>query len=82
VPGLTVGWAKTAALCDRAAPLLPLQARPEPPGTMALMDDPERSARQTDAMAAAYAADNAQSAYNAYYERPPGGGRAGGSVRR
>jgi SAM-dependent methyltransferase len=37
---------------------------------MALMDDPERSARQYDAMAAAYAADNAHSAYNAYYERP------------
>jgi SAM-dependent methyltransferase len=33
------------------------------------MDDRERSARQYDAMAGAYA-DNAHSAYNAYYERP------------
>jgi SAM-dependent methyltransferase len=37
---------------------------------MALMEDAERSACQYDAMAAAYAADNARSAYNAYYERP------------
>ncbi len=34
------------------------------------MHDGERSARQYDAMAAAYAADGAESAYNAYYERP------------
>ena len=34
------------------------------------MEDGERSARQYDAMAAEYAADNAESAYNAYYERP------------
>jgi SAM-dependent methyltransferase len=37
---------------------------------MAAMSDGERSARQYGAMAAAYAADNAESAYNAYYERP------------
>jgi SAM-dependent methyltransferase len=37
---------------------------------MAAMNEGERSARQYDAMAAAYAADNAESAYNAYYERP------------
>ncbi len=34
------------------------------------MRDAERSARQYDAMAADYAADNAESAFNAYYERP------------
>jgi SAM-dependent methyltransferase len=34
------------------------------------MRDGERSARQYDAMAAEYAADNAESAFNAYYERP------------
>jgi ubiquinone/menaquinone biosynthesis C-methylase UbiE len=34
------------------------------------MEDGERSAREYDAMAAEYAADNAESAYNAYYERP------------
>ena len=32
--------------------------------------DGERTARQYDAMAVAYAADNADSAFNAYYERP------------
>lgn len=37
---------------------------------MAAMSEGELSARQYDAMAAAYAADNAESAYNAYYERP------------
>lgn len=36
----------------------------------AAVDDGDRSARQYDAMAGAYAADNAESAYNAYYERP------------
>ncbi|MGI8809191.1 MAG: class I SAM-dependent methyltransferase [Acidimicrobiales bacterium] len=34
------------------------------------MRDGQRSAGQYDAMAVAYAADNAVSAYNAYYERP------------
>ena len=34
------------------------------------MEDGERSARQYDAMAAEYAADNAVSPYNAFYERP------------
>jgi ubiquinone/menaquinone biosynthesis C-methylase UbiE len=34
------------------------------------MDDSERSAQQYDAMASAYAADNAVSPYNAFYERP------------
>lgn len=34
------------------------------------MSDGERSARQYDAMAEAYATDNAEGAYNAYYERP------------
>lgn len=32
--------------------------------------DGERTARQYDAMAADYAAENAENAYNAYYERP------------
>lgn len=36
----------------------------------AAMNDSERSARQYDAMAAEYAADNAEGAHNAYYERP------------
>jgi SAM-dependent methyltransferase len=35
-----------------------------------LVNDAERSARDYDAMAAQYAAENAQSAHNAYYERP------------
>jgi len=34
------------------------------------LKDGERSARQYDAMAAEYAADNDDGAYNAYYERP------------
>jgi SAM-dependent methyltransferase len=34
------------------------------------MSDSERSAREYDTMAADYAADNAESAYNAFYERP------------
>ena len=34
------------------------------------MSDGQRSARQYDAMSLAYAADNAESAYNSYYERP------------
>ncbi len=34
------------------------------------MSQSERSAHQYNAMAAAYAADNAESAYNAHYERP------------
>jgi ubiquinone/menaquinone biosynthesis C-methylase UbiE len=34
------------------------------------MNDAERTAREYDAMAGDYAADNAKSAYNAYYERP------------
>ena len=34
------------------------------------MKDGERSARQYDAMAAEYAVNNDESAYNAYYERP------------
>ncbi len=34
------------------------------------MEDGERSAQQYDAMAAEYAADNAVSPYNAFYERP------------
>jgi ubiquinone/menaquinone biosynthesis C-methylase UbiE len=34
------------------------------------MGDGELTARQYDAMAAEYAADNASSAYNAFYERP------------
>jgi SAM-dependent methyltransferase len=34
------------------------------------MSHSERSAQQYNAMAADYAADNAESAYNAYYERP------------
>jgi hypothetical protein len=34
------------------------------------MDDGERTARQYDAMAADYAADNAISPFNAFYERP------------
>ncbi len=34
------------------------------------MNDGERSAHQYNAMAADYAADNAESPYNAYYERP------------
>lgn len=34
------------------------------------MDDGDRSGRQYDAMAAEYAADNLESAFNAYYERP------------
>jgi 2-polyprenyl-3-methyl-5-hydroxy-6-metoxy-1,4-benzoquinol methylase len=33
-------------------------------------DDGARSAQQYDAMAAEYAADNAASPYNAFYERP------------
>jgi ubiquinone/menaquinone biosynthesis C-methylase UbiE len=37
---------------------------------MAAVRDGERSARQYDAMAVDYAADNAASAFNAYYERP------------
>ena len=35
-----------------------------------MVSDGRRSARQYDAMAAEYAADNAVSAFNAYYERP------------
>jgi SAM-dependent methyltransferase len=34
------------------------------------MDDGERSAREYDAMADDYAADNAEGAFNAFYERP------------
>ncbi len=34
------------------------------------MQDGERSARQYDAMASAYAADNDEGPFNAYYERP------------
>ena len=34
------------------------------------MSDGQRSARQYDAMSADYAADNAEGAYNAHYERP------------
>ncbi len=34
------------------------------------MSDGQRSARQYDAMSLDYAADNAESAYNGYYERP------------
>jgi ubiquinone/menaquinone biosynthesis C-methylase UbiE len=34
------------------------------------MDDGERTARQYDAMATVYAADNSTSPYNAFYERP------------
>jgi ubiquinone/menaquinone biosynthesis C-methylase UbiE len=42
----------------------------QPPGRIRRMEDGERSARQYDAMAAEYAADNASSPYNAFYERP------------
>jgi len=35
-----------------------------------VVTDGDRTARQYDAMAVAYAADNAESAFNAYYERP------------
>ncbi|MGA3353375.1 MAG: methyltransferase domain-containing protein [Acidimicrobiales bacterium] len=34
------------------------------------MTDSERTSREYDAMAVDYAADNAENAYNAYYERP------------
>ena len=34
------------------------------------MTDSQRAAREYDAMATDYSADNAESATNAYYERP------------
>ena len=40
------------------------------PGSICPMTDAERTSRQYDAMARKYAVDNAESPYNAFYERP------------
>src|SRR5580692_13029454 len=40
------------------------------PGMIRRVEDGARTAQQYDAMAAEYAADNATSPYNAFYERP------------
>ncbi len=63
---------ETNEAAETARPITPSCCRraSESPEKIAAVTDAQRSARQYDAMAADYAADNAESAYNAFYERP------------